>query len=232
MMQTVESVRLTSPTEAKDQQIEQLRQNPTISEETIEAAIDAPNLFPWIINVSMVDLANMSELNYYLSNDSTVLASLDERLENTDNRQERLDAINRITEATNFVGRLGIILGSVFAIVAALIIFNTIRMAIFNRREEIYMMKLVGAGKSFIRGPFLVEAMMYGVISAAITIGLVVGSLYLAAEPLARYGVVVDPTLSLVRDYLWLAIIGMMLLGGFIGILSAMLAARKYLKTK
>ena len=47
-----------------------------------------------------------------------------------------------------------------------LIIFNTIRMAIFNRREEIQMMKLIGAEKSFIRGPFLVEAMMYGFFAA------------------------------------------------------------------
>lgn len=230
-MQTVADVRLTSPTEAREEQIENLRQGGQ-SEEVIDAVIEAPNLFPWIVNVTMVDLADTEELNWYLATNPTVVAHLDSRFESSESRNDRIEAIDRITSTTQFIEKLGIILGVVFAIVAALVIFNTIRMGIFNRKEEIYMMKLVGAGKSFIRGPFLIEAMMYGIISAAITIGLVVGVLYLAAEPLSRYGVVVDPTLELVRNYLWVAILGIMLLGGLVGVISAMLAARKYLKIK
>lgn len=233
-MNSVSGVRLTSPTDALDQVIQGLRdsgESEEIINAAIEAALAAPRL-PWTLNISMVDLAEMDELNWYLANDPTVVAALDQKLEASNNRNDRLEAIDKITGTTQFIERLGIILGVIFAIIAALVIFNTIRMAIFNRREEIYMMKLVGAGKSFIRGPFLIEAMMYGVISAAITIGLVVGGLYLAAEPLSRYGVVIEPTIELIREYLWLAIIGVVFLGGLVGVISAMLAARKYLKVK
>jgi cell division transport system permease protein len=229
-MQSVASIRLTSPDAAKEEEIARLRDK-TDNTDIVDAAIEAPNLFPWIINVAMVDLSHTDELNWYLANDPTVVNHLDD-LESSSNRTDRVEAINKITDTTQFIERLGIILGVVFAIVAALIIFNTIRMAIFSRKEEIYMMKLVGAGKSFIRGPFLIEAMMYGVISAGITVGLVVGGLYLIEIPLARYGVVVEPTLQLIREYLWVAILGVMTLGGLIGIISAMLAARQYLRVK
>ena len=52
--------------------------------------------------------------------------------------------------------------------ISSLIIFNTIRMAIFNRKDEIQMMKLIGADRNFIRGPFIVEAIVYGFIAALI----------------------------------------------------------------
>jgi cell division transport system permease protein len=111
-----------------------------------------------------------------------------------------------------------------------LIIFNTIRMAIFNRRDEIEMMKLIGAGKSFIRGPFVVEAVIYGLIAAvlATTIGLLG---FVSLEPkLLGYGIA---TQSL-RDslmMLWpVVLIGMIVIGSLIGIISARLAVRRYLR--
>ena len=62
----------------------------------------------------------------------------------------------------------------VFVVISSLVVFNTIRMAIFNRKDEIEMMKLIGAERSFIRGPFIVEAIMYGFIAAIIaTVGWV-----------------------------------------------------------
>ena len=54
----------------------------------------------------------------------------------------------------------------VFIIISALVVFDTIRMAIFNRKDEIQMMKLIGAERGFIRGPFIIESMMYGFIAA------------------------------------------------------------------
>ena len=51
-----------------------------------------------------------------------------------------------------------------------LIIFNTIRMAIFNRRDELIIMRLLGASTAFIRGPFIVETMLYGAVAASISL--------------------------------------------------------------
>ncbi|OGY92172.1 MAG: hypothetical protein A3H70_04830 [Candidatus Komeilibacteria bacterium RIFCSPLOWO2_02_FULL_48_11] len=59
-----------------------------------------------------------------------------------------------------------------FAIIAVLVIINTIRIAIYTHRDEIAIMKLVGASNTFVRGPFLGEAILYAVIGAALTTAL------------------------------------------------------------
>jgi len=75
---------------------------------------------------------------------------------------DKLFTLRRIGAATTAV------LGSAFALVAALIIGTALRIAIFARREEIYVMRLVGATNGFIRRPFLLEGMMAGLLGGAI----------------------------------------------------------------
>ena len=58
----------------------------------------------------------------------------------------------------------------VLSIIAVLVSFNTIRMAIFTMREEIGIMRLVGAARWFIRGPFLVSGVLYGASAALLTL--------------------------------------------------------------
>src|SRR5690606_9791060 len=73
-------------------------------------------------------------------------------------------------EATEFIRQAGIVGIVIFMIVSVMIIFNTIRMAIFNRREELQIMRLLGASTWYIRGPFVVETIIYGIISAIISV--------------------------------------------------------------
>ena len=104
-------------------------------------------------------------------------------------------------------------------------------MAIFSRREEIYMMKLVGADLSFIRGPFLVEAQICGIISGllATTLG-VIGFRFL--EPhLSGYGIDVATVSQLLESSMLVAVYGIMIvIGMIVGTISARLAMQKYLK--
>src|SRR4029077_10508660 len=85
----------------------------------------------------------------------------------------RRDAIDKIAHATDILKRAGVIAVIVFAFVSMLIIFNTIQMAIFNRRDELTIMRLLGASTWYIRGPFVVESVVYGVLSAFISIGII-----------------------------------------------------------
>ncbi len=230
-LKSVADVHVTSPEEAKAEQIEDLREK-TDNEDVVNAAIEAPNIFPWFVNVAMVDLSEMDELNEYIATDPTVTAHLDKKYEESDNRNERLEAIDRIASTTRLIETIGLIAGAVFAVIAALIIFNTIRMAIFNRREEIEMMKLIGASKGFIRGPFLVEAAFYGIISSAITGIIVWVALTILQHSLETYGLVITPTVELIVQYWWVVIPSILLVGVLIGMISAALAIRKYLKVK
>lgn len=124
----------------------------------------------------------------------------------------------------------GVILAAVFLVISILIIFSTIRMAIFSRREEIYMMKLVGADKSFIRGPFLVEAEICGVIA-----GLVAGTISyvgfrVLSPKLASYGIDVSVINNVLEsNKLLLVFLAFIVIGIVIGRISARLAVSKYL---
>ena len=124
----------------------------------------------------------------------------------------------------------GVILAAVFLVISILIIFSTIRMAIFSRREEIYMMKLVGADKSFIRGPFLIEAEICGVISGVVACSLSFVGFKILSPKLASYGIDVS-VINNVLDSNQLIIVFLVFiaLGIVIGRISARLAVSKYL---
>lgn len=124
----------------------------------------------------------------------------------------------------------GIVLAAVFLVISVLIIFSTIRMAIFSRREEIYMMRLVGADKGFVRGPFLVEAEICGLIAGvlAATVSFF-GFMYLSPK-LAGYGIDVTEIVDILEsNKLILVYLAFMAIGVVIGRISAWLAVSKYL---
>jgi len=80
-----------------------------------------------------------------------------------------IDRLNNIIAGARTLG-FGITL--VLIIIAIIITFNTIRLTIFISREEIGVMRLVGAANKYIRGPFMVEGIIYGFLSSIITLGL------------------------------------------------------------
>ncbi len=87
--------------------------------------------------------------------------------------QETIRNIESLTNIASFI----VLSGSVFLLAAAAaLIFNTIRMAMFARRREIEVMKLVGATNWFIRLPFMVEGMIQGLLGAAVAVGAVFGA--------------------------------------------------------
>ena len=124
----------------------------------------------------------------------------------------------------------GIILAVVFLVVSILIIFSTIRMAIFSRREEIYMMKLVGAEKGFIRGPFLIEAEICGVIAGLIAGTVSYFGFKFLTPRLMNYGISVDQITNIMEsNQLILVFLAFIVIGVIIGRVSAWLAVSRYL---
>lgn len=74
--------------------------------------------------------------------------------------------IERLVRITIFIKILGYSLSALFVMISILIIFNTIRLTIFARSEEIEIMKLVGGSDWYVRGPFVVEGVGYGLLGA------------------------------------------------------------------
>jgi len=90
------------------------------------------------------------------------------------------EVIDKLIEYTSIFKKGGLMLVAIFIIISIFLVFNTIRLTIYARKDEIEIMKLVGATVSYIRWPFLVEGMLFGLISAVISSGIILlGSKYL-----------------------------------------------------
>jgi cell division transport system permease protein len=143
--------------------------------------------------------------------------------------ENRLDTVDKIGDAQRFITRAGILAGSIFAVISILVIFNTIRMAIFTRSGEITIMRLIGATNSYIRGPFLFESMLYGIVAALVSTSLVYTTLT-TLGPKADQHIYFDPTITLFSQY-WYVVVGSTIAVGIcIGVMSSSLAMARYMK--
>jgi cell division transport system permease protein len=141
--------------------------------------------------------------------------------------------IDRAASMQSYITTASLIAAIIFAVVSMLIIFNTIRMAIYTRSEEIKIMKLIGATPGYIRGPFIIEASFYGVLAGIAAASIVFGLVYSLgskvssqAEFSATYTFFMQPRV-IAAMYL-----GAVLLGVLVGIISSALAMEKHLKLK
>ena len=88
----------------------------------------------------------------------------------------RGDFITNLLRLSNWLTVAGLGLLAVLTVISVVIVMNTIRTAVYHRRQEIELMKLVGATEWFVRGPFVVEGVMTGVIAASLAVGLLLAA--------------------------------------------------------
>lgn len=86
------------------------------------------------------------------------------------------DWIAKLDHLRNIAAAVGAVVGAAFALVAIMIIGTTIRMAVLHRKEEILIMRLVGATDGFIRRPFLLEGLIKGILGGVLALGLSSGA--------------------------------------------------------
>ncbi len=197
----------------------------------LNAINNATNKFFSKLRVNLKDINDTSSLDEYVKNDAEVKKHLDPN-HPPSFAGTRRDAIKNLAKWTDFAQKIGLGASIIFVAISSLIVFNTIRMAIFNRRDEIEMMKLIGANKGFIRGPFVVEAMIYGVIAALIATLIGFLGMVAAGPALEGYGVAVGHTSDVIVMYLPFVVLAMCAAGALIGTISSLLATRKYLKLR
>lgn len=224
----VTSVRYINTDMARQAYIEQNK--PSAEELQAISELKINPFFP-SLRVVISDPSKTSELAGVVENDRDVQNVL-----NPDPKRqpsftgEKKKVIETISSWARLAERGGIIASVLFIAISMLIIFNTIRMAIFNRKDEIEMMKLIGADKGFIRGPFVVEAVMYGFFAAIVATVLGYAMLVTIEPQLSSYGIAVSSTRDLAVAWSPLVLALMIFLGAMIGIISSRLAVRRYLK--
>lgn len=188
------------------------------------------NPFPASLRINTKDPNKLEALNAVIEKAGNKALQDEKAMQEAAGSGERRAAIDTIARVSEFSGLAGMVAGGIFVVLSVMIIFNTIRMAIFNRRDEIEIMKLIGTEKRFIRGPFLVEAALYGVLAAIISLIIVYVVLLTQAQYLAQYEVKVVDTVNYFRSWPVMIIAGQLGIGILIGVFSALLAIRRYLK--
>ncbi|TMC97972.1 MAG: FtsX-like permease family protein [Chloroflexi bacterium] len=138
------------------------------------------------------------------------------------------DFVNRMLQLPQWLGLAGVGLMAILVIVSVVIVMNTIRTAVYHRRKEIEVMKLVGATEWFVRGPFVIEGVMTGLIAASIALLLLVIAYPPAVQQfkndIAFIPLSYDPAFlsSLARDLL--------LGGGLMGAVGSYIGVRRYVR--
>lgn len=195
----------------------------------LAAISQTENPLPASLNVKPIDPNNLQAIKDFLDKPAILALQSDP----TSYSGDRKAAIDKITSATHFFQQAGVAGIVVFVFISMLIIFNTIRMAIFNRRDELVIMRLLGASTAFIRGPFVVETMLYGLVAALISLGAVAAIFAVASQTLqaSSLGLLdINYSSNYFTSRLWQILTIQILAGILIGAASSMIATRRYLK--
>lgn len=223
----VESVVFLSKDEVLKRYLEQNAGNAQL----MSAVSQTDNPLPATIQIKPRDLNRLEELKSYLEKPEIAALQSDKPSYSGD----RKEAIDKITHATNIMQRAGVIAVLVFAVITVLIIFNTIQMAIFNRRDELTIMRLLGAKTWYIRGPFVVESIMYGIISALAAVGIIHAMFVASRSTLeaTSLGLLdINYSAEYFREHFWVLLILQLGVGILIGAASSVVATQRYLKFK
>ena len=192
--------------------------------ELLDGLTIAKNALPASFEVQVLDLGNINPIVKLA--ESKKYENFVEETSYDKNREER---IQRIASTQRFITTSSAIAGGVFATISILIILNTIRMAIFTRGEEIRIMQLIGATNAFIRGPFLFEAALYGIVASVISLVLVYSALFTLSQEINQY-IDFSTVMSFFTGQWYVVVGGTLFIGVGIGVLSSLLAMTRYLK--
>ena len=216
----VKSVEYVSRDEALESFRERHKDDATISQAVEELE---ENPLSASLNIKAEDPGKYSIIANYLN--TNVSGDLAEKITYNENQV----VIDRLASIIKVSRQVGLLAALFLTIVAILVAFNTILLGIYSNRDEISIMRLVGANNVYVRGPFVVMGIIYGLITAVISIALVAPIIWFAAP----YVKLFIPAMDL-REYFtshfFLLVLYQMLFGIGIGVISSFIAIRRYLK--
>lgn len=139
--------------------------------------------------------------------------------------------IDKLSSITRKIYMIGIIVSLIFIIFSVIMVYNTIRIAIYSHREELNIMRLVGATNWFIRAPFFLEAILYALISSIVTIFLLYPLVYVASPYINHLFEGYDfNAIYYFQHYLWQIFALQLFVSLILSAGSSMVAIGRYLK--
>jgi len=210
------------PSVAAREKFRELHKDEPLLLEAVEQFTDAENPFPASLAIRVKELPD-----YKIIIEQFQDPKFEPFVKKITDKREVVDRLNRII---NGIQNLGLGLTIVFGTITLIVMFNTIRLTIYNRREEIEIMRLVGASNWYIRGPFIVEGIAYGTMGAVFTAAVLFPILYLVTPRLANFLQLDLPSFTILGGNFALLFLLMLALGIFLGVTSSLIVIRRYLR--
>ncbi len=211
-----------------DDQVKQFRTRNAGDYLTIQALDELnQNPFGGYILVKASDTTRYDSIVAVLEGDSKTASQYSDIIDRVNYSQNK-EIINRINRISTSANNLGLTIIFVFAAISILIMFTTIRLAIYLWRDEIGIMRLVGASTGYARAPFLVTGMLYGFVSWLLMLGIIMPTTYfLGLRATSLIGI--NLFSYFMGNFFSLAFV-VLIIGLALGTISSALAIRKYLK--
>ena len=213
----------------REQVLEDFKSKHSNDEITLQALEElGDNPLGATLNIRAKDPSQYEGIAKFLTNQGT-LSSGDNSIIDKVNYFQNKTAIDRLSKIIDSANRLGFITTLVLSIVSIIITFNTIRLAIFISKDEISVMRLVGAAQGYIRGPFMVSGILYGGVAALITLIIFFPITYWLGGVTENFFIGLNIFSYYLNNFgqFFLILVGS---GALIGAVSSFLATRKYLK--
>jgi cell division transport system permease protein len=176
-------------------------------------------------NINAKDPAQYESIAKFIEDKAAGSTSIVRKVSYHGDKKEAIDSLSNFIASSKRIGSLIITL---FMLISVLITFNTIQLVIYSSREEISVMRLVGASTTYIRGPFMITGLMYGLFAGLFALLLLYGiALYIGPSTTLFFGGV-----NLATYYLQnFAMVCATIVGGgvVLGAISSFLAVRRYL---
>ena len=218
---------------SKDEALAIYKADNANNQNLLQAVSETSNPLPASINITPVDINKIQDLKNFINQKQFI--KLQDKQLGISYSGDRKEAIDRIAKATSVMREAGLIGIGIFALVSALIIFNTLRMAIFNRKDEITIMRLLGAKPWYIRGPFVVEAAIYGFISALISVAVIkiMFTIFSSSLQASSLGLLdISYATKFFNNHFWILLSAQILIGVLLGVLFSIVATARYLKLR
>lgn len=145
------------------------------------------------------------------------------------NYQENEKQISKLSALSKSIRKGGFVISLIFAIIAILVTFNTIRLAMYTHRREVEIMRLVGATNWFIRLPFIIEGILFGVSGCLITV-IILYSVILVVSPKVNEFLTGFNLLEFFQMNFWTIFAVQLCVGIALGVISSLIAIGRYLK--
>jgi len=178
------------------------------------------------LNVKAKEVSQYESIANFLKGDNALVLGATSVIDKVNYHQNKI-VIDRLNNIISGAQKLGFLVTLILIMISIIITFNTIRLTIFIAKEEIGVMRLVGASKMRVRGPFMVEGAIYGIIATIVTLIVFFPvTIYLGKNMTNFLGLNIYD--YYVSNLFQISII-ILLSGVLLGMVSSLIATRKYL---